>query len=365
PEKKFEWINPSRRERRREQQTYSVDDYYKDIIGNSKSKEKAAVQSKVPKAPKFIHGQDFQFFPKELEALQEKEQLYYKKKVNYKVSAYDVGATGSDDEYDSQADDQSDTKSVKEKIKELKEKIENAPEFTEEDEREKQRLLSESFTNWNKREFFAFISACTKYGTDNIEVIKKSIDTKTPEEVEAYFTVFWKRYSEINGYEKYLANIEAGMKKNERLKLQEILVKKKVEQYQYPLHQMVIQYPPNNARRTYNSLEDKFILTIINKYGLFDEKLCEKLKQEIMVSKLFTFDWFIKSRSLHELSKRVNTLLSLITREHEAPETLKKKRKQPSGREETPSSQTATPFVGQSLNENGINHNKKVKVTPE
>ncbi|CCE63956.1 hypothetical protein TPHA_0G01190 [Tetrapisispora phaffii CBS 4417] len=344
-EEKFVWINPSRRERRREQQTYSVDDYYKDIIGGgSKSKDKISKSQKPPKAPKNINLQDFQFYPKELVPLLEKEQLAYKKKVNYRVTKYDVSemSFNEDDLSDNDSETPAD-ENLKKKIKALQDAINNSEEFTKEDELEKQRLISKAFLNWNKRDLFAFVNACSKYGKDNIDMIQKSFDSKTPEEVKAYHKVFWERYSELNGYEKYIATIETGMRKIEKLRIQELLVRKKIQQYSFPLREMRIQYPPNNARKVYSTLEDKFILMMIDKYGLFDDKFYEKLKQEILTSKHFTFDWYIKSRSTNDLSKRVTTLLSLVQREFEAPATLKKKRTKPLSREETPVSYTATP----------------------
>lgn len=162
-DKVVEWINPSRRERRREQTTYSVDDYYKEIIGGgSKSASKQTPQPKAPRAPKVIHGQDFQFFPKELDALQEKEQLYFKKKVNYKVTSYDITGDirneGSDaeeeeGEYKNAANTEGHKghEELKRRIEEEQEKINSAPDFTQEDELRKQELISKAFTNWNKR----------------------------------------------------------------------------------------------------------------------------------------------------------------------------------------------------------------------
>ncbi|CCK71370.1 DNA translocase KNAG_0G03130 [Huiozyma naganishii CBS 8797] len=330
-DKVVNWINPSRRERRREQQTYSVDDYYKEIIGGGSSKSsKMASNPKIPKAPKIVHGQDFQFYPKALDDLQTKEQLYFKKKVNYKVTSYDItGASDadSDDENETSKSKQSiDGKDIEERVKEEQARIDSAPKFTEEDESEKQRLISLAFTHWNKRDFLAFINACARYGRQNMESISHAIESKTPEEVRAYASVFWLRFNEISGYEKHLTTIENGEKKNRKLKIQEAVLRKKLEQYEYPLHEMMIQYPPNNARRTYNSLEDKFMLMTVSRFGLTDDRLYEKLKQEILLSDLFTFDWFIRSRTIHELSKRVNTLLTLIVRESESPEGLKKKR---------------------------------------
>ncbi|CCD24877.1 DNA translocase NDAI_0E00610 [Naumovozyma dairenensis CBS 421] len=352
-DKVVNWINPSRRERRREQQTYSVDDYYKEIIGGGSKSSKQTPQPKIPKPPKRIQGQDYQFFPKELDQLQAKEQLAFKKKVNYKVTSYDItGTTGSDsdeeddDEYTENGNEATDndkekheTKLTKEeieqKIKEEQEKISNAPDYTEADEEIKQKLISEAFSNWTRRDLLAFVNACAKFGRDNIDMIKKSVESKTPEEVIAYSKVFWQRYQEIHGYEKYMNTIHNGEKKNEKLKHQETLLRKKIEQYKYPLHEMMIQYPPNNARKTYNSLEDKFLLLMVNKHGITAKNLYEKLKQEIMMSDLFTFDWFIRTRSVHELSKRVNTLMTLITREFESSEALKKKRTRANTKEDS------------------------------
>lgn len=362
-DKVVEWINPSRRERRREQQTYSVDDYYKEIIGgNQKSSNKSTPQPKVPRAPKFVQGQDFQFFPKELDALQKKEQLSFKKKVNYKVTASDIrGEIDSEDEdgRERETDAEWCDEETSSKIRLRQEEIDSAEDFSTEDEEKKQQLISQAFSNWTKRDLMSFVSACAKYGRTNIEMISKSIGTKDPEEVKKYSKTFWERYREILGHEKYLATIENGEKKNERLKQQEYILRKKVQQYKFPLQEMTIQYPPNNARRTYNNLEDKFILMTLSKYGLFAERLYEKVKQEIMVSDLFTFDWFIKTRSLHDLSKRSNTLLTLITREYESPDALKKKRNRSQAKEETPNAQNG---MGALMNEQADGAaNKKLK----
>lgn len=347
-DKVAEWINPSRRERRREQQTYSVDDYYKEIIGgNPKNSQRASTKStpqpKAPRPPKIVQGQDFHFFPKELEALQRKEQLSFKKKINYKVTIAEVkGKEDSEEEgeHEQEVDNEWCDDETAREVQQKQEEIDSAADFTAEDEERKQQLISQAFSSWTKRDLMSFVSACAKFGRTNIEMISKSIGTKDPEAVKKYSKTFWERYKEINGYEKYLATIENGEKKNERLKQQETILRGKVQQYEFPLQEMTIQYPPNNARRTYNILEDKFILMTLSKYGLFADRLYEKLKQEIMVSELFTFDWFLKTRSIHDLSKRANTLITLVTREYESPEALKRKRNRSHAKEDTPVAQS-------------------------
>lgn len=369
-----EWINPSRRERRKEQQTYSVDDYYKEIIGGNqkgiqKSSVKSTSQTKTPKPPKFVHGQDYQFFPKELGPLQEKEQMYFKRKVNYKVTIYDVtprSGSGNDSDEDEDAERKETDEETKEKIKKEQAVIDSAEGFTEVDEETKQKLISQAFSSWTKRDFLSFISACAKYGRTNLAMICKSIETKSPEEVEVYSKVFWQRYQEVSGWEKYIGSIENGERKNEKLRYQETLLKKKIDQFRYPLQEMTLLYPPNNARRTYNTLEDKFILLTLNKYGLFADRLYEKLKQEIFISNLFTFDWFMRTRSVHELSKRSSTLLTLLMRENETPDFNKRKRNRAVAGEQTPGSQadnlTGTPNYDATLPEMHVDKKNKVQM---
>lgn len=339
----IDWINPPKRERRREQPTYSVDDYYREVIGgNGKNKPSGSntPTPKVPKQPKIIVMADYQFPHPLFKKLQEKEQLSYKKKVGYKVTAYDVkGYSESSDDEELEGDRSSaeddvsadskiktDDDDIKKKIEEEQAKIENVEEFTEEDEKSKQEYLDQSFGNWNKREFLAFISACIKFGRDKYDLISNAIHSKTSEEVKEYSAVFWQRYEEVQGWKKYVSNIEAGEKKTEKLRLQEVILKKKLEQYESPLVELNIQYPPNNTRRTYNSLEDRFLLVTVAKLGLFSNNLYELVKQEIVKSPLFTFAWFIRTRTPLDLSKRIATLLTLIQREFEGIDVRKKRR---------------------------------------
>ncbi|SCU91552.1 LAME_0E12948g1_1 [Lachancea meyersii CBS 8951] len=318
------WINPSRRERRREQ-SYFTEDNPRDEDASLKSSS----QVRAARPPKTINFQDHQFLPPQVKELQMKEQLWFKKKVNYRISAYDLGV----DETDAVGDEPD------ERVREEQSKIDNATEYTEEDEELKQKLIGEAFMNWNRKEFFVFINSCARFGRDDYGSIAETLDNKSVEDVKAYAKVFWARYSELPGHEKYLNSIEAGEKKADRLKNQESLLKRKVELYENPLYDMVVQYPPNNSRKTFDHFEDRFILTTIYKIGLSAENLYDKVKQEIMESDLFEFDWFFKSRSVQEISKRANTLLAIIAREFDGPEPFKKKRR---GRELTPSGDIET-----------------------
>ncbi|SCU90036.1 LADA_0F01420g1_1 [Lachancea dasiensis] len=313
------WINPSRRERRREQ-SYITEDGSKDYDSTSKN----SPQPRSVKPPKTINIQEHQFFPPQVRELQEKEQLWFKKKVNYRVSTYDLIL----DELDVAAEE------LDRLVAGEQAKIDSAKEFSDEDSNLKQQLVDQAFTNWNKKEFFIFINSCGRYGRNDYASIASTLDNKTIDDVKEYAQVFWERFTELPGHEKYVNSIEAGERRADRQKNQEYLLKKKVEQYEDPLYNMIVPYPPNNSRKTFDHFEDRFILVTIYNIGLSAENLYEKVKQEIMASDLFEFNWFFKSRSVQEISKRANTLLAIIAREFEGPDNHKKKRQR--AKENTP-----------------------------
>ena len=61
------------------------------------------------------------------------------------------------------------------------------------------------------------------------------------------------------------------------------------------------------------------MLYCVHKYGLSTENLYDKIKDEILTSDIFKFDWYIRSRTPQEIGRRISTLLLAITREMEGP----------------------------------------------
>ena len=316
------WINPSKRVRK--ELTYSVDNYYKDVLKQlAVVKEKVVKQPVVkPKAPKSYNVQDHQFFADELVTLLEREQLAFKKEISYQYSVDDFG--DSDEEFLEQDDEDDMTRDEKRKI--AQEKINNAVALTEEEIATRDRLLEESFHNWSRRDFTNFIHATAKYGRNEYKKIAKALGNKKRSEIERYSKMFWQNYQKIEGYEKYLSQIEAVEKKREKLINQQKLLAKKIESLQDPLEDLKIQYPPNNSKRVYSKTEDKFLLYCVHKYGLSTENLYDKIKDEILTSDIFKFDWYIRSRTPQEIGRRISTLLLAITREMEGPLHGKKRK---------------------------------------
>jgi len=311
----FNWINPSKRVRK--EQTYSVDNYYKDVLKQPITvKEKPQKQTIIkPKAPKAYTFQDHQFVPAGLEELLEREQLNFKKETNFQYTVDDFG--DSDEEF--LVDEDKDELSREDKCKIEQEKINNVEPLTEEEINLKDKLLNESFHTWSRRDFTNFIHATAKYGRDAYAQIAKAMGNKTKTEIKRYATKFWNSYTQIDGYEKYISQIEAQEKKREKLLNQQRLLAAKIENLIDPWEDLPIVYPPNNSKRIYSKTEDKFLLNCVYKFGINDERLNDKIKHEIANSDVFKFDWFIQSRTSQEIGRRVNTLLLAITREMERP----------------------------------------------
>ncbi|XP_021043177.1 probable global transcription activator SNF2L1 isoform X3 [Mus pahari] len=284
-----EWIEPPKRERKA---NYAVDAYFREALRVSEPKI-----PKAPRPPKQPNVQDFQFFPPRLFELLEKEILYYRKTIGYKVPR--------NPEIPNPAIAQ----------REEQKKIDGAEPLTPQETEEKDKLLTQGFTNWTKRDFNQFIKANEKYGRDDIDNIAREVEGKSPEEVMEYSAVFWERCNELQDIEKIMAQIERGEARIQR----RISIKKaldaKIARYKAPFHQLRIQYGTSKGKN-YTEEEDRFLICMLHKMGFDRENVYEELRQCVRNAPQFRFDWFIKSRTAMEFQRRCNTLITLIEKEN-------------------------------------------------
>jgi SWI/SNF-related matrix-associated actin-dependent regulator of chromatin subfamily A member 5 len=293
------WINPAKRERK--EQSYSMDKYFRQTMYPN---PKADAKPKAPRAPKQVPVHDYQFYPPRLRDLQDRETAYYRKEIGYKVPL---------------ADGEEDTLEEREAERALdQQEIDNATPLTEEEREEKEKLSLQGFGDWNKRDFQQFVNGSGKYGRNDYEGISQEIDSKSPPEIKAYAKVFWQRYTEIADYPKYIKTIEDGEERTRRIEHHQKLLKKKMGQYRVPLQQLKINYSVSTTnKKVYSEEEDRFLLVLLDRYGIDSEGLYEKMRDDIRESPLFRFDWFFLSRTPIELSRRCTTLITTIVKEFE------------------------------------------------
>ncbi|OCH89738.1 SNF2 family DNA-dependent ATPase [Obba rivulosa] len=296
----FNTLSLSKRERKL---NYSVDSYFKETMRAGPSKTEKA--PKIPRAPKQIQLQDFQFFPPRLAELQEQE-LAAHKRLN------DIPATlrepvGPEDT----------PEKLEEERRAAQEFIDNAEPLTEDQLAEKEELISKGFEDWSRRDFQQFVRALETYGwTDDYELLASEIQDKNADDVAVYYPVFKKKWKELAEYPRIKARIEEGeAKRNKRSNL-EALLAKKIASVRYPMQELELNYPTTKGK-VYSEEEDRYLLCRLNYYGMQTEDVYERIKKDITEFPVFRFDWFFKSRSPQELQRRCNTLLGMIEKEAE------------------------------------------------
>ena len=297
------WINPSKRERK--EQSYSMDKYYRQAL--STGGRIAENKPKAPRAPKQIQIHDYQFFPAQLQDLQDRETAWFRKEIGYKVPLGDQEDIDDDEKEANRALEQRE--------------IDDATPLTEAEVEEKLRLSEEGFPDWNRRDFQQFINGSGKYGRHNYREIAKEVDAKDEKEVREYAKVFWQRYKELADYPKYIANIEAGEERRQKVSHNSKMLEKKMDMYRVPLQQLKLNYSVSTTnKKVYTEEEDRFLLVQMHKYGIESEGLYENIRREIQESPIFRFDWFFLSRTPIEISRRCATLLTTVAREFESGE---------------------------------------------
>jgi len=188
--------------------------------------------------------------------------------------------------------------------------------LTEAETAELKKLLEEGFSAWTRRDLFYFVKAVEKYGKNVTEDYVTELDNKfLLADIKAYAAAFWKHGGE------YLKDWEVLMKRFERsdsnkTKRDQImrLVRWKTMCYKEPWTQVEFCYYTGGKGKTYTAEEDRFLLCATANYGYGE---WENIKREINTSWQFRFDWFFKTRTVSELSRRLEILLRTIEKEQE------------------------------------------------
>lgn len=289
--------------KRERKENYSVDTYYRDVFNAGSNKSSSTTSRSGPKPPKQLNIYDHQFYPAKVLELYELEKNYYRKQINYKVPL--------------KAADKNTLQEELEKEQRLEqEEIDNSRPLTDEERALKEELMQQGFSTWNRRDFHHFILVCSKYGRNSIRLISQEFEDKTEEEVREYAQAFWKNYQEIDGYERYINQIEQGEEKIIKGKVQKEALRRKLSQYKYPLQELVLKYPPASTnKRVFSDEEDRFLLVQLYKYGLDLPDVYDNIREAIRQSPLFQFDFFFQTRNSGELSRRCTTLLGCVLKE--------------------------------------------------
>uniref|UniRef100_K3WB29 Uncharacterized protein n=1 Tax=Globisporangium ultimum (strain ATCC 200006 / CBS 805.95 / DAOM BR144) TaxID=431595 RepID=K3WB29_GLOUD len=329
---------------------YNEDEYYRKQAGIVKAKK-----VKKDDAPKIPVVHDYQFFNQEamVTLLTKKNQIEIRRKEllrQIKEAKNEeqrlkpkpkkkTGEAGGNEEAVS-ASNSAGEEEVDENLKsvQLEKELEEI-EMDPKDANELERLESEGFVDWTRRDLKQFITSCERYGRADKERVCAEVAqlvSKDMVQVERYFDTFWKRYTELKDHAKYIEKIERGEKRLERNEVVKQALARKCSRYSNPLRDMKLHYPSGYKSKGYILDEDVFLVVMMNKYGPLEH--WSEIRDEIRKAWQFRFDWFFKSRTIGELQKRGEMLTRMIEKENEElksknskdEEDLVKKAKKPS-----------------------------------
>ncbi|OAG29231.1 hypothetical protein NEDG_01304 [Nematocida displodere] len=188
--------------------------------------------------------------------------------------------------------------------------------LTEEEETEKKQLYAHGFIAWSKKDFVLYVRGCEKFGRTCIAKIAREIPGKNMDEVDEYGRVFWSRVNELQDAEKIQVQIQRG--EHRIVKIQKIkeYLKEKAKR-EGPAFKIF--YPPNTRAFGYTEEADRFILLSLN--GEIDKNGCyDKLWHKIRSTSTFLFDYYFRVRTPQDLQKRAQTLFSALLKERKSKE---------------------------------------------
>jgi hypothetical protein len=147
--------------------------------------------------------------------------------------------------------------------------------------------------------------------------------------------VFSERCHELKDFDKIEKMLEKAETRTKRRSILRNGLQERISELRAPYHQLQIPTFSNQKHQRgtkFTTENDRFIILALNKYGIDNPDSYAQMKRDVMKSKEFQFDWWMKSRSIDELKRRGTHLLSLMERdivaEYEQLETENKRKQE-------------------------------------
>ncbi|KAF5153468.1 SNF2 family protein [Theileria parva strain Muguga] len=184
--------------------------------------------------------------------------------------------------------------------------------LTEEEQQQKDELLSKGFSNWSRKDFNNFIKANVMYSRYDINSIASFIEGKTYEEVEQYSKTFWQKYNTLPDWAKYIKKIEQG--EENLLKIHQLhqTIVNKQKQLKNPWVGTEVLFSAHRGKSIFSEDEDRFLMNIIS---LFGYEKWSVLLELIRLDPKFQFNLFFRSRNALDISKRADYIIKHISKE--------------------------------------------------
>lgn len=195
--------------------------------------------------------------------------------------------------------------------KELRELLEKETKMYEEegqalppeDEARKKELLSQGF-DWTKKDFQAYIRALEEVGKNDVEKIAALLMHKN--DVARYHKVFWERIDELSDAERIKKSMHRYQARRERRHRMEKIIESKIDEMD-----------SERLRTRFNDC-NKFLLRTYKKHFNRTDWL-DCVRRDILSSRNHQFNYYLLSRTSADLSKHINQLTSILVRSNGEP----------------------------------------------
>ena len=257
------------------------------------------------RAPKQMVLHDFQFYPPELEKLQNRELAWYRKTV---------GISFTSEDYSEDEEDESEMVNAE---------IYEAKPLSQEELELKESLVNEGFPNFSRRDLFHFFHLLVDFGghSNMDEAAIKEMCAQWPEKPEAelqrYFKTFCERGNELSDIDRYNHMLEEGESKQRKQNERHDILKRRIESTPTPMANMRVSQPTGGSasKHRFTDYNDRFLMVQMYMIGLNDPDLSEKIWHKIRNSGLFQFDFYFMSRTPVEIGRRCTSLLNVLSKE--------------------------------------------------
>lgn len=167
---------------------------------------------------------------------------------------------------------------------------------------EKQRLLSEGFSEWTRVHYNNFVKASAKHGRNEHEKIAKEMGKPT-DEIKRYCDVFWSRGEaefQPQEWDRMLKQVEKGEKKVEEIGRLTAATAKLIGLFDDPWEELTFRNV-GNVNRIFTAVEDRYLLCLTHLHGYGN---WEQVRNSIRRCDRFRFDFYLQSCSAETIGKR-------------------------------------------------------------
>lgn len=194
------------------------------------------------------------------------------------------------------------------------------PLLTEERQAEKERLLAEGFSDWNRFHYQAFWRASARHGRRQVEKIALEVG-KDDQQVARFLSSFWgevgKNRIAEHEYERVVKFVERGEKKIGEIKGLERGTRILVGIFDNPWEELEFTHI-NCKDKLFTIEEDRHLLCWTRKYGYGH---WQAIKNAVRRNPNFRFDYFLRSLPVELLGKRCEQLMKAAEKEVEQIES--------------------------------------------